>query len=108
MFGDAGTERRWLPLDYPLWDLAARRAGVPVYQLANGGAPAPPEPEQCANCALLRHFAFFRNLSEGASQKKSPRWRRREPGMATAPSKSKSDEALGGWDQPRAWTATSP
>jgi L-rhamnonate dehydratase len=34
MFGEDGTRARWLSLDYALWDLAGRRAGVPVYQLA--------------------------------------------------------------------------
>lgn len=40
MFGDGGTEDGWLSFDYPLWDLAARREGLPVYQLLarNGGA----------------------------------------------------------------------
>ncbi len=33
MFGEDGTGAHWAALDYPLWDLAARRAGVPVYQL---------------------------------------------------------------------------
>ncbi len=36
MFSERGTGDRWLALDYPLWDLAARRKGVPVYRLLVG------------------------------------------------------------------------
>jgi L-rhamnonate dehydratase len=36
MFSERGTGDRWLSLDYPLWDLAARREGVPVYRLLLG------------------------------------------------------------------------
>ena len=36
MFSERGTGDRWLSLDYPLWDLAARRAGVPAYRLLLG------------------------------------------------------------------------
>jgi L-alanine-DL-glutamate epimerase-like enolase superfamily enzyme len=39
---DAGVAEPWRAFDYPLWDLAGRRAGLPVYQLAaavNGLAP---------------------------------------------------------------------
>jgi L-rhamnonate dehydratase len=42
MFGEDGTGAQWASLDYALWDLAGRRAGVPVYQLASdrlSGAP---------------------------------------------------------------------
>ena len=35
MFGENGTGARWLSLDYALWDLAGRRAGVPVFQLVS-------------------------------------------------------------------------
>jgi L-alanine-DL-glutamate epimerase-like enolase superfamily enzyme len=33
-----GTADAWLAFDFPLWDLAARRAGLPVYALAAGTA----------------------------------------------------------------------
>ena len=68
MFGDAGTERRWLPLDYPLWDLAARRAGVPVYQLANGGAPAPPEPSSAPIVRCYDTSLYFQELEPRGSE----------------------------------------
>ncbi len=32
IFAERGTVKRWLALDYPMWDLAARRQGVPVWQ----------------------------------------------------------------------------
>ncbi len=41
LFGDSGTEDDWLSLDYPLWDLAARREGLPVYQLLLRRCAAP-------------------------------------------------------------------
>ncbi|HWE60775.1 MAG TPA: enolase C-terminal domain-like protein [Chloroflexota bacterium] len=38
-----GVPDRWMPVEYALWDLAARRAAVPVYALAASltGRPAP-------------------------------------------------------------------
>ena len=79
MFGDTRTERRWLPLDYAPCRLAARRAGVPVYQLANGGARHHQAEQWRRNCALLRHFALLQELEpRGGGPEKSPRWRRRE------------------------------
>jgi L-rhamnonate dehydratase len=36
VFGDGGTEQRFLPFDYPLWDLAAKAAGMPAYRFAAG------------------------------------------------------------------------
>ncbi len=42
-----GVADEWLPVEYPLWDLMAKRAGVPVYQLAaeiSGVCPPPPRP----------------------------------------------------------------
>jgi L-rhamnonate dehydratase len=32
-FGERGTANRWQALDYPMWDLAAKQEGVPVWQL---------------------------------------------------------------------------
>ena len=42
----SGVAERCLPIEYPLWDLAGRRAGVPVYALAAAitGAPPPIDP----------------------------------------------------------------
>jgi L-rhamnonate dehydratase len=37
---DAGTQAAWMPLDFPLWDLAGAQAGIPVYQLAAPGMTA--------------------------------------------------------------------
>jgi L-alanine-DL-glutamate epimerase-like enolase superfamily enzyme len=31
---DRGVREPWLPFEYPLWDLAAQRSGLPVYALA--------------------------------------------------------------------------
>jgi L-alanine-DL-glutamate epimerase-like enolase superfamily enzyme len=44
--GRIGAADVALPIDFPLWDLAAKRAGKPVYALAAEltGAPAPAEP----------------------------------------------------------------
>ena len=41
-----GVREPWLAFDYPLWDLAGRRAGMPVYALAAGNAATPP-PDPC-------------------------------------------------------------
>lgn len=38
---ERGTDPAWLAFDFPLWDLAARRAGLPVYALASGRPPEP-------------------------------------------------------------------
>lgn len=40
-----GVADEWLPVEYPLWDLMAWRAGVPVYQLAaQMSGVCPPRP----------------------------------------------------------------
>jgi L-alanine-DL-glutamate epimerase-like enolase superfamily enzyme len=42
---ERGVADAWLSCEYPLWDLAAKRAGVPVYALAAGVTGAvPPHP----------------------------------------------------------------
>lgn len=43
-----GVPEAWLACEYPVWDLAARRAGVPVYTLASKaiGVDAPSEPQR--------------------------------------------------------------
>lgn len=45
---EAGTRETWLEFDYPLWDLAGRQAGLPVYRLAGDGAAIGPEPPSVA------------------------------------------------------------
>ena len=52
MFGESGTDDRWLSLDYPLWDLAARREGLPVYRLLlrQGGAQTSPGAPLSVEC----------------------------------------------------------
>jgi L-rhamnonate dehydratase len=37
----SGAAEGWLAFDFPLWDLAARRAGLPAYALAGAGTAAP-------------------------------------------------------------------
>ena len=46
LLATSGVVERCLPIEYPLWDLAGRRVGVPVYRLAAAiaGAPLPAEP----------------------------------------------------------------
>jgi L-rhamnonate dehydratase len=39
---ETGTNPPWMGLDYPLFDLAGRRAGLPVYGLAAAGREQPP------------------------------------------------------------------
>lgn len=39
---EAGVRAAWLAFDYPLWDLAAKRAGKPVYALLGQTAPDAP------------------------------------------------------------------
>jgi L-rhamnonate dehydratase len=67
MFGAGGTNDAWLSLDYPLWDLAARRAGVPVWQLvrANDGAPPGVDDPPVVNC-YDTSFYFEEELSPRA------------------------------------------
>jgi L-alanine-DL-glutamate epimerase-like enolase superfamily enzyme len=38
---ERGASDTWLPLEYPLWDLAGKRAGKPVYALAAAAAGRP-------------------------------------------------------------------
>ncbi|MGH2533497.1 MAG: enolase C-terminal domain-like protein [Thermomicrobiales bacterium] len=40
-FLPGGPADAWLPCEFPLWDLAAKRAGLPVYALAAAMADAP-------------------------------------------------------------------
>jgi L-alanine-DL-glutamate epimerase-like enolase superfamily enzyme len=50
-----GATERGLPFDFPLWDLAGRRAGRPVYELAasvNGRAVAGPLAAPCYDTSL--------------------------------------------------------
>lgn len=52
---DRGVRAPWLPLDFALWDLAARQAGVPVYALAAamaGAQPATPYRVPCYDTSL--------------------------------------------------------
>lgn len=52
---ERGVADEWLPLEYPLWDLMARRAGVPVYQLAaeiTGVRPPRPYRVHCYDTSL--------------------------------------------------------
>jgi len=50
-----GVADAWLGCDYPIWDLAARRAGVPVYALAaasGGQIPTEPFRARCYDTSL--------------------------------------------------------
>lgn len=61
-----GVADEWLPFEYPIWDLMARRANVPVYQLAAeiaGGRPSHPHRVPCYDTSL-----YFDDLHLQADQ----------------------------------------
>jgi L-alanine-DL-glutamate epimerase-like enolase superfamily enzyme len=49
---ERGAETAFLPFDFPLWDLAARRAGRPVYELAGIPPPSAPLRVPCYDTSL--------------------------------------------------------
>src|SRR5690242_2539305 len=49
---ERGAETAFLPFDFPLWDLAARRAGRPVYELAGIPPPSTPLRVPCYDTSL--------------------------------------------------------
>jgi L-alanine-DL-glutamate epimerase-like enolase superfamily enzyme len=68
---DRGVLEPWLPLDYALWDLAARQAGLPVYALAAAFAgeaqPARPYRVPCYDTSLYfddLHLASDREAAD--------------------------------------------
>lgn len=48
----AGTTEPWRVLDYPLWDLAGRRAGLPVHALLSGATQPAPADAACYDTSL--------------------------------------------------------
>src|SRR5687768_1902230 len=52
----AGATQEWIGLEYPLWDLVAKRSGKPVYaiaaQAAGHDAPATPFRVRCYDTSL--------------------------------------------------------
>lgn len=67
---DTGVLDPWLPFEYPIWDLAGRRLGQPVYALAaavNGAAVSAPLSAPCYDTSLYfddLHLADERAAAE--------------------------------------------
>jgi L-alanine-DL-glutamate epimerase-like enolase superfamily enzyme len=66
-----GAGDAWLSLEYPLWDLMARRAGVPVYALAaevaGREAPKPPFGVPCYDTSLYLDDLHLTSTEEAAA-----------------------------------------
>lgn len=66
----SGATEAGLPLEYPLWDLVAKRAGVPVYALAaaaTGATPAVPLRAPCYDTSLYFDDLHLRTDEEAAA-----------------------------------------
>ncbi len=65
----SGATERALPLDYPLWDLAARRAGVPAYALAaSGRGVAQPEENGVLSVPCYDTSLYFDDLNTASDE----------------------------------------
>ncbi|MGE3909483.1 MAG: enolase C-terminal domain-like protein [Chloroflexota bacterium] len=66
----AGVPVKYRPLEFPIWDLVARRAGKPVYELAAGilGRTPPAETRvRCYDTTLYIDDLLITNHDEGAA-----------------------------------------
>ena len=65
-----GASRAGLPLEFPLWDLAGKRAGEPVYAMAAatvGATPATPFRVQCYDTSLYFDDLHLESEQEAAA-----------------------------------------
>jgi len=67
---EGGTEPAWRGVDFPLWDLAAKRAGQPVYALAaamGGGPVGQPPRVPCYDTSLYFDDLHLEDDAEAAA-----------------------------------------
>lgn len=63
---ESGTRESWMELDYPLWDLAGVRAGMPVYELAADAGSRGLEPPAVACYDTSLYFDELLPDADGA------------------------------------------
>lgn len=107
LFGARGTEEAWLSFDYPLWDLAARREGVPVWQLvrSNGSAPPGGSEPPVVNC-YDTSFYFEEAVSPRAEAEELAQRAVASYQQGHRAFKVKVGREHGGWGPARAWAVT--